>query len=215
MDGANVFPGAWALVPVSGAALVLVATASVPAGRRTPAAAPARGVERLLDSAPLLFGARISYALYLWHWPILIFWLLTTDTRQVGPMAAGTILTASTVLAWLTTRYVAEPLLTRVTHRLAAPRALATGAAPRLRGVTSRTGTTPSGRRTLVALTGAAVLVLGAGGGLDGLDLLPDRLQRLELQNGDQLLLSTTARVSASSSSRRGAPSRQDLASEA
>ncbi len=50
---------------------------------------------------------------------------------------------------------------------------------------------------------------------LSGLDLLPDRLQRLELQNGDQLLLSTTARVSASSSSRRGAPSRQDLASEA
>jgi hypothetical protein len=50
---------------------------------------------------------------------------------------------------------------------------------------------------------------------LSGLDLLPDRLQRLELQNGDQLLLSTTARVSASSSSRRGAPSRQDLACEA
>ena len=50
---------------------------------------------------------------------------------------------------------------------------------------------------------------------LAGLDLLPDRLQRLELENGDQLLLSTTARVSASSSSRRGAPSRQDLACEA
>ena len=50
---------------------------------------------------------------------------------------------------------------------------------------------------------------------LSGLDLLPDRLQRLQLENGDQLLLSTTARVSASSSARRGAPSRQDLASEA
>ena len=50
---------------------------------------------------------------------------------------------------------------------------------------------------------------------LPGLDLLPDRLQRLQLENGDQLLLSTTARVSASSSSRRGAPSRRDLASEA
>ena len=50
---------------------------------------------------------------------------------------------------------------------------------------------------------------------LSGLDLLPDRLERLLRENGDQLLLSTTARVSASSSSRRGAPSRQDLASEA
>jgi hypothetical protein len=50
---------------------------------------------------------------------------------------------------------------------------------------------------------------------LPGLDLLPDRLQRVQLENGDQLLLSTTALVSASSSSRRGAPSRRDLASEA
>jgi hypothetical protein len=50
---------------------------------------------------------------------------------------------------------------------------------------------------------------------LAGLDLLPDRLQRLQLENGDQLLLSTTALVSASSSSLRGAPSRRDLASEA
>jgi hypothetical protein len=50
---------------------------------------------------------------------------------------------------------------------------------------------------------------------LPSLDLLPDRLQRLQLENGDQLLLSTTARVNASSSGRRGAPSRQDLAAEA
>jgi hypothetical protein len=50
---------------------------------------------------------------------------------------------------------------------------------------------------------------------LSGLDLLPERLERLLRANGDQLLLSTTARVSASSSSCRGTPSRQDLASEA
>ncbi|MEU4363671.1 acyltransferase family protein [Promicromonospora sp. NPDC023987] len=160
VDGAHMFPGAWALVPVGGAALVLMATASVPAGQRRPVAAPARGVERLLDSTPLRFGARISYALYLWHWPILIFWLLTTDTRQVGPTAAGAILTASAVLAWLTTRYVAEPLLTRVTDRLAARRAAAPDPAPPSGDVGHRAATTPSGRRTLAALAGAAVLVL-------------------------------------------------------
>ena len=48
-----------------------------------------------------------------------------------------------------------------------------------------------------------------------GLDLLPDELQGLQLRNGDQLLLSTTAQVSASSSSRRGAPSRHERACEA
>ena len=45
--------------------------------------------------------------------------------------------------------------------------------------------------------------------------LLPDRLERVQGENGDQLLLSTTAYVSASSSSRRYAPSRLALASEA
>ncbi|GAB2467018.1 acyltransferase family protein [Promicromonospora xylanilytica] len=156
VDGAHVFPGAWALVPVGGAALVLVATAPAPTRPRA-----GRGVERLLDSAPLRFGARISYALYLWHWPILIFWLLTTETRQVGPAAAATILTASTVLAWLTTRYVAEPLLVRVADRLAARRAAAPDPTSLSGGVGHRAATTPSGRRTLAALAGAAVLVLG------------------------------------------------------
>ena len=44
---------------------------------------------------------------------------------------------------------------------------------------------------------------------LSGLDFSRIGSRRLQLENGDQLLLSTTARVSASSSSRRGAPSRQ------
>jgi peptidoglycan/LPS O-acetylase OafA/YrhL len=160
VDGAHVFPGAWALVPVGGAALVLVATAPAPAGQRPPGAAPVRGVERLLDSAPLRFGARISYALYLWHWPILIFWLLTTGTQQVDPAAAAVILAASTVLAWLTTRYVAEPLLALVTDRLSARRAGVPGPAPLSRDTSPRAATTPSGRRTLATLAGAAVLVL-------------------------------------------------------
>ncbi|MFI9486708.1 SGNH hydrolase domain-containing protein [Promicromonospora sp. NPDC052451] len=65
----------------------------------------------LLDSAPLRFGARISYALYLWHWPVLVFWLLTTGDHRAGPLAGAGILVVSTALAWLTTRYVAEPAL--------------------------------------------------------------------------------------------------------
>src|SRR3990170_213441 len=50
---------------------------------------------------------------------------------------------------------------------------------------------------------------------LAGLDLLPDRLQRLLGENGDQKLLSTTASARASSSSRRSAPLRQACALEA
>lgn len=185
VDGARVFPGAWALVPVGGAVLVLVATARGTTPATSPDLAPdagaTQGVERLLDSAPLRFGARISYALYLWHWPVLVFWLLTTGTQHAGPLAAAGILVASTGLAWLTTRYVSEPLLGHVTGRLAARQAAASGAlagsaagpasalpagpAPcptRLSGdVAGRAAPTPSGRRTLAVLAGAAVLVLG------------------------------------------------------
>lgn len=156
VDGARVFPGAWALVPISGAALVLIATAR----GATPSGA-GRGVERVLDSAPLRLGARVSYALYLWHWPVLVFWLLTTDTQRVGPLAATGILTVSTVLAWLTTRYVAEPVLARVADRLSARAARAADPARAGGDVAARATTTPSGRRTLAVLTGAAVLVLG------------------------------------------------------
>jgi peptidoglycan/LPS O-acetylase OafA/YrhL len=160
VDGAHVFPGAWALVPVGGAALVVVATAPAPAGHPTSRTGPAPGVERLLDSAPLRFGARISYALYLWHWPTLIFWLLTTDTHRVDPAAAAAILIVSTGLAWLTTRYVAEPLLALVTDRLTVQRAAAACPAPLSSGTAPRAAAAPSGRRTLATLAGAAVLVL-------------------------------------------------------
>ncbi|MDR7384100.1 acyltransferase family protein [Promicromonospora iranensis] len=158
VDGARVFPGAWTLVPVAGAALVLVATAPVRSGPAV-ASASRGGVERILDSVPLRLGARISYALYLWHWPVLVFWLLTTGTQRVGPVAGTGILLVSTALAWVTTHHVAEPVLARVTDRLAVRRAAATGHLSG--GVAVRAGTTPSGRRTLAVLVGAAVLVLG------------------------------------------------------
>lgn len=154
IDGARMFPGAWALVPVGGAALVLLAT--VPGGPE-----PGRGVARLLDSAPLRFGARVSYALYLWHWPVLIFWLLATGTHRAGPVTGAGVLAASTVLAWLTTRYVSEPLLTRVTRRLAARRAALTTRPPGPLRSGPLVARVPSGRRTVAVLVGAAVLVLG------------------------------------------------------
>jgi len=57
---ATVFPGAAALPPVAGTLLLL-------------AASPVRGdpILRLLQSAPAVYTGRISYSLYLWHWPII------------------------------------------------------------------------------------------------------------------------------------------------
>jgi peptidoglycan/LPS O-acetylase OafA/YrhL len=59
---ASVFPGFAALWPTGCAALVLLAC-------RT--GSPA-GADRLLAGRPARYVGDISYALYLWHWPVLI-----------------------------------------------------------------------------------------------------------------------------------------------
>lgn len=62
-DAATSFPGTAALLPVGGALLVLAAGQG----------APRRGaVGQLLSLRPVTYGGRISYSLYLWHWPSLI-----------------------------------------------------------------------------------------------------------------------------------------------
>ena len=100
LDGAVLFPGPYALWPLLGAAMVLVGSGST---RRW---APVG----LLGSRPLRFIADISYELYLWHWPILIFLLLVAGSDTVTwPQAMG-ILVVSGLLAWLTQRAVAQPL---------------------------------------------------------------------------------------------------------
>ena len=56
------YPGSAVALPVVGAALVI-------AGGM---ARPSMGAERLLRLPPFQWMGRLSYSLYLWHWPILI-----------------------------------------------------------------------------------------------------------------------------------------------
>ena len=58
----TLYPGAWVAVPVLGAA-ALIAGGAV---------APALGVESVLRLAPVQALGRLSYSLYLWHWPLLV-----------------------------------------------------------------------------------------------------------------------------------------------
>lgn len=66
-DKSTAFPGINALLPVVGTAMVLADQSG-------------KGwLVRLLCSAPLVFVGKISYSLYLWHWPVLVFygyWLI-------------------------------------------------------------------------------------------------------------------------------------------
>jgi hypothetical protein len=96
VDKTAVFPGWWALLPTL-AALLFVA-----AGERA-------WLNRVVLSHQLLgyYGA-ISYPLYLWHWPLLVFPLLL----GLAPTSATQVLTlvASVALAALTTQYIEQPL---------------------------------------------------------------------------------------------------------
>ncbi len=55
----NSFPGYWALLPVAGTLAVLAA------GDRN-----SNGIEKLLSRRPLVAIGKVSYSLYLWHWPV-------------------------------------------------------------------------------------------------------------------------------------------------
>lgn len=106
-DGATPFPGTAALVPTVGAALVVAAGV---AGHRTP-------VARLLSTAPMTWVGRLSYVLYLWHWPLVVAAVALWGDRLAVTVAAVVV---SVLPAWLTHVLVEEPL--RRSRSLAVPR---------------------------------------------------------------------------------------------
>ena len=68
---------------------------------------------RILASGPLVTLGGIAYSLYLWHWPLLIFWLSLTGHTHADVFEGSAILAVSVVLAYLTLRFVEEPLRVR------------------------------------------------------------------------------------------------------
>jgi peptidoglycan/LPS O-acetylase OafA/YrhL len=93
------FPGTAALLPTVGAGLVIAGGSS---GAQT---IPAR----LLALPPLRFLGRISYSLYLWHWPILVLPAAAVDGEL--PLAARLALAGLSVLvAVASQRWVEEPI---------------------------------------------------------------------------------------------------------
>nr|BFD88959.1 acyltransferase family protein [Kitasatospora sp. Xyl93] len=114
-DRTTAFPGTAALLPVLGTAAVLLA------GHGSPGAADAG---RLLAARPLRAAGRLSYAWYLWHWPV-----LTIAQARFGALPWTTLLAltaASALPAWLTLRLVEQPL--RYGSSPAPRRGLAVGA---------------------------------------------------------------------------------------
>ena len=137
IDAGTPFPGIATLLPTTGTALVLIAGF----------AAGALGPERLLRARPLQWTGRISYSLYLWHWPFVAVAASLVQVGHGGPdhLPTGWGLLAvllSAVPAWLSFRYVEEPvrvhgrvLARRLSHGLVTQRTLRLGANCTLAGV--------------------------------------------------------------------------------
>ncbi|MFT0859508.1 acyltransferase family protein [Ancylobacter sp. G4_0304] len=92
------FPGLLALVPSLGAALVIW-------GGEKGASLPSR----LLSIPPMLFFGRISYSLYLVHWPIVSLVSERFDDLDPTWFLIGGVL-ASTLLGYLSYRFVEQPV---------------------------------------------------------------------------------------------------------
>lgn len=130
IDGVTEFPGPWALVPVGATLLFILSAANRHADPHTLGRIPAPN--RLLASAPFVALGAMAYSLYLWHWPLLIFYLAYTGRQGVDFIEGATVLLVSGLLAWLTTRYVEEPLRAR-NSSAAAVSAVPSGSSARLR----------------------------------------------------------------------------------
>lgn len=112
INGVEEFPGPWALVPVGATALFILSAANRMADPHL-ADSTAGGMplpNRLLASRPFVALGAMAYSLYLWHWPLLIFWLAYTGETSADFLTGAVILLVSGVLAWLTTKFVEDPL---------------------------------------------------------------------------------------------------------
>ncbi|QKT13221.1 acyltransferase family protein [Rhodococcus sp. W8901] len=97
-DQFTTFPGAMAAVPVVGAAMYIAGGCGRPAGRPS----------LIMENVAMQFVGRISYSLYLWHWPLLIVPVMYSDRQLTWLQALGLVLLAI-VAAVLTERFVERP----------------------------------------------------------------------------------------------------------
>ncbi|QEN17088.1 acyltransferase family protein [Mycobacterium sp. ELW1] len=158
------YPGAAALLPVVGAALVIAAGC----------ATPSQGSGRLLGLPPMRAMGRISYSWYLWHWPVLLLTPLLVG-HSLGLTARVAAILVSAGLAALTLWLVENPLRFAPAVRDSPRRSLGLGAAATAVAVSVGIALlsvlpNPIGRGVPVASATISVAAVPAGSGVGAYD---------------------------------------------
>lgn len=97
LDRSLAFPGIWAVLPVLAACLLIVAGDN--------ALSPSR---RWLSHPAVVWIGKISYPLYLWHWPLLSYANIVTGGTP-SPIVRTSIVAVSVVLSWGTVALIEKP----------------------------------------------------------------------------------------------------------
>lgn len=91
------FPGKWALLPISGAVLIIIAGPKAWFNRT------------ILSSKIAVWFGLISFPLYLWHWPILSFARIVESGLPSREIRLAAVV-VSIALAWFTYKFVERPI---------------------------------------------------------------------------------------------------------
>ncbi|OQR86729.1 acyltransferase 3, partial [Achlya hypogyna] len=104
------FPGWWSMLPTLGAGLLIVS-------------GPDTFVHRhLLALRPAVFVGQISYALYLWHWPLLVYAKARFPNAELRPWVQEPyMMMVFSVAASVATLYCVENHVRRRQHKLVVP----------------------------------------------------------------------------------------------
>lgn len=93
----STFPGWWAMLPVAGSVLIILAGERAWLNRR------------VLSHKLIVWFGLISFPLYLWHWPLLVFARVFEGDVPDRYVRLALVLLA-VLLAWLTYRFIETPL---------------------------------------------------------------------------------------------------------